>query len=66
MSEDAPPANREAMQISHLNRLLDRVRAMSGFGYEDQWLTVSIAEIEGALAEGGAEWDAEQIGVIPE
>lgn len=59
-------SNRAETQIAHVERLMDRVRAMSRFGYSDEHLTVTLAEITGALTEGGVEWDAEQIGVIPD
>jgi hypothetical protein len=55
--------SREQAQIEAVERLLQRQRDMSGFGYDDGFITVSIGEVEGALTEGAAEWDAEQEGV---
>jgi hypothetical protein len=52
--------SREKRQLEHLQRLLDRTRSMSKLGFDDAWLTVNVSEINGALEEGGAEWDAEQ------
>lgn len=51
--------------MAAVERLLDRQRNMSSFGYGDGFITVSIEEVAGALAEGAAEWDAQQVGVIP-
>jgi hypothetical protein len=49
----------EHYQVRHVERLLERVRSMTGLGYTDDYLTVSVAEVMGALAEGQAEWDEE-------
>lgn len=50
---------KEQRQVEHVQRLLDRTRSMSRLGFEDQWLTVAVSEVEGALAEGAQEWEAE-------
>ena len=65
MSTQLPVA--EHYQVRHVERLLERVRSMSGLGYTDDYLTVSVAEVMGALAEGQAEWDEETArGLVPD
>ena len=57
----------EHYEIKHVHRLLDRVRSTSMFGYGDENLTVSVAEVMGALAEGRAQWEEETAkGLVPD
>ena len=57
----------EHYQIKHVHRLLDRVRSMSGLGYTDDYITLSVAEVMGALAEGQAQWEEETAkGLVPD
>ena len=57
--------SREAMQIARLRALMDQTRTMTRLGLSDDALTLNFAQIEGALAEGGQEWDVSH-GVTPE
>lgn len=55
--------NKAEHQVDAVERLLDRQRNMSSFGYSDGFITVSLEEVAGALAEGAAAYDAQ---VCPE
>ena len=50
-------------QIEHIERLIERQKSMTRLGLDEEFMTLSVGEIRGALAEAEAEWDLLQRGI---
>lgn len=51
------------MQVAAVEALLDRQSSMSSFEFGDDFVTVSVGEVRGALQEAAEEWEAIESGV---
>lgn len=62
--EDVTTSHTKAeMQLAAIEALLHRQSGMSTLGFTDDFITVGVGEIRGAMAEAAAEWEAIQSGV---
>jgi hypothetical protein len=50
-------------QIEHIERLIERQQSMTRLGLDEEFMTVSVGEIRGALVEAKVEWDLLQQGI---
>lgn len=52
--------SREAQQVEAVERLLDQTMAVTGFGYDDDFVTVPVGQVRAALKQGSEEFDRRQ------
>jgi hypothetical protein len=50
-------------QIEHIERLIERQKSMTRLGLGDDFMTLSVAEIRGAMAEAEQEWMLMSLGI---
>ena len=50
-------------QIEHIERLIERQQSMTRLSLGDDYMTVSVGEIKGAMAEAAQEWVLESRGI---
>lgn len=59
--------SKEQRQVEAVEALLDQIMAASGFGYDEEFVTVSVGLIRMALRVVEAAWDLEHLaGICPE
>lgn len=65
--EDVTTSHTKAeMQVAAVEALLDRQQTMSTLGFDEEFVTIGIGEVRGALAEAAREWERIEQGLPPE
>jgi hypothetical protein len=50
-------------QIEHIERLIERQKSMTRLGLDEEFMTLSVGEIRGAMAEAEHEWSLASRGI---